>query len=87
VAGDYKVKSLEPTLNAFLQRESNDNIESKISALRALLKMADDHSVILQAGKILSDETAPVALRKRIAAILGESPGPEVNKSTKFSRK
>jgi putative heme-binding domain-containing protein len=80
VAGDYKVRSLEPVLNAFLEREFNDNIEIKITALRSLLKMARDNSVIVKAGKILSNDTAPVALKKRVAAVLGESPGPEVNK-------
>jgi putative membrane-bound dehydrogenase-like protein len=79
-AGDYKVRSLEPSLNAFLERKSNENIELKVTALQSLLKMADDNSVIKQAGKILSDESAPVAFRKRVATILGESPGPEVNK-------
>ena len=80
VAGDYKIQSLQPTLNAFLTRESNDNIEIKITALRSLLKMASDDTVIKQAGKILSDDAAPVGLRKRVASVLGESPGPDVNK-------
>lgn len=79
-AGDYKVMSLEPTLNTFLERESNENIEIKIAALRSLLKMSTNNEVLTKAGKIISDDNAPVNLRKRVAGVLGESPGPAVNK-------
>jgi putative heme-binding domain-containing protein len=80
VAGDYKLQSLEPTLNAFLERGSNENFEIRITALSSLLKMPNNDDVIQKAGKILSDDNAPVALRKRVASVLGESPSPAVNK-------
>jgi len=80
LAGDYEVQSLEPALIAFLENSRNDNVELKTSALKSLLKLASDNSVIELAGKMLTDDSVSLSLKKRIATVLGESPSPEVNK-------
>lgn len=77
LAGDYKVRSAEPALKAFL--EQSNNIDLKSSSLQALLKLATDNTIIEMAGKILSNDTVSVEFKKRVATILGESPGEAVN--------
>jgi putative heme-binding domain-containing protein len=80
LAGDYNVRSLEPALKSFLEKKTNDNMELKASALKSLLKLATDNSAVELAGIILADDCVSVAFKKRVATILGETPGPEVNK-------
>ncbi len=89
-AGNYTITSLEPLLTAFTDEinASNSNtgdanlqkqkLELKTAALRALLKINPLKNAPL-AARILQDEATPVDLRKQVATLLGEFPGPAVN--------
>jgi putative heme-binding domain-containing protein len=78
IAGTYKVRELEPALLAFLEDEKSADIEVKVSALRSLLILdRKKHAVI--AGKILKD-TVPSQFKNRVASLLGDFSGPEVNR-------
>ncbi len=77
LAGDYKVRTAEPALKTFL--EKSDNIDLKSSAFQSLLKMATNNTTLEMAGQILSNDTVSVEFKKRVATILGESPGEAVN--------
>ncbi len=77
LAGDFKVRSLESALAAFIE-SSTSNTDLKSSALGSLMKLSANAGVPL-AAKILTSETAPLDLKKRVATILGESPGVAVN--------
>jgi len=77
LAGDYKVRSVESGLKAFLWKSNNNDLKS--SALQSLLKLVKDNTAIDLAGKILSSDTISVEFKKRVATILGESPGEAVN--------
>ncbi len=78
LAGDYKVKSLENSLRAFVERKSEDT-DLRTAAFRALLKLAGDNSAIALAEKILSDDSNKVEFKKRVAGALSESPGAATN--------
>jgi len=77
LAGDFKVRSLEPALTAFVESTSS-NTDLKSSALNSLMKLSTTTTVEL-AGKILASDSTPVDFKKRIANMLGESPGANVN--------
>lgn len=89
-AGNYKISSLEPMLTAFAGEITSPNtnagsanlqkqrLELKTAALRALLKINPVKNAPL-AAKILQDEATPLDLRKQVANVLGEFPGPAVN--------
>jgi putative heme-binding domain-containing protein len=78
LAGDYRLKSTTSSLTAFLQQEKV-NVDLKANALKSLLKISPDKTTLNIAAEILSSETASNDLKKRVASILGESPGPSVN--------
>ncbi|MEK6782710.1 MAG: PVC-type heme-binding CxxCH protein [Bacteroidota bacterium] len=77
LAGDFKVRSTEGALKAFIEKPNN-NIDLKSTALSSLMKLSASTTIEL-AGKILTNEATPVDFKKRVASILGESPGTSVN--------
>ncbi len=77
LAGDFKIRSLEPALTLFVESQPG-NINLKSSALSSLMKISGPPTVKL-AGKILQDDSTPLDFKKRIVNILGESPTAEVN--------
>jgi len=79
LAGDYNVKSLVPSLSAFLSNESTDHVDVKTSALTALLKILPDQGIEM-AGTLLQSDSTPVDFKRKIAAALDKVPGPAVNK-------
>lgn len=83
LAGDYKVKSVASILKNLVQPEvktdSVGDADVKTQALRALLKIAPEQSIVI-AGNIVRDSTLDIDYRKRAAAALGDMPGPAVNK-------
>ena len=78
LAGKYKVRALEPTLVSFAEPGSSADAEVKISALRSLL-ILDLGKHVSMAGRILNDTVAP-QFKRRVASLLGDFPGPAVNK-------
>ncbi|CAN5312587.1 hypothetical protein BH23BAC1_BH23BAC1_22010 [soil metagenome] len=94
LAGNYKIHSLESLVRSFIEEHSDLNIKNpdwdtyvklqavldlKTSSLRALLQIAPETGVEL-VGQLIHDEEFPMELRKRAAEVLGEAPGPAVNK-------
>lgn len=77
LAGKYKIRAVEPKLLSFLKVGSVADMEVKVAALRSLLILNTDKHVLL-AGRILAD-TVPAQFKKRVAALLGDFPGPAVN--------
>lgn len=76
LAGRYKVTELEPKLlDVFHAKESSTEV--KVAALRSLL-IFDVRKHAVLAGKILTD-TFPSQLKNRVATMLGDFPGPEIN--------
>jgi putative heme-binding domain-containing protein len=80
LAGDYRVKSATSSLNEFI-KEEKVNADLKANALKSLLKISPDKSTLAMAVEILTSETTSNDLKKRVASILGESPGPAVNEA------
>ncbi|MEX2232714.1 MAG: PVC-type heme-binding CxxCH protein [Cyclobacteriaceae bacterium] len=78
LAGKYKMRELEPALLAFFKEGNKADIEVKVSALRSLL-ILDTNKHALLAGTILKD-TLPSQFKNRVAALLGDFSGPEVNR-------
>ncbi|MDQ2656850.1 MAG: c-type cytochrome, partial [Bacteroidota bacterium] len=77
LAGNYRMRSLEPSLLAFFQDGSNGDVEVKVAALRSLLILdANKHASL--AGKILQD-TVPSQFKNRVASMLGDFSGPAIN--------
>lgn len=76
LAGDYKLKSTGLILKGFAER--SENIDLKSAALRSLLK-ASPEAALEVAQMILTNDSLKVDLKKRIVAILGESPDAAVN--------
>jgi len=79
LAGEYQILSLEKTLPAFLVTKSN--AELKTNTLRSLLKLSKDDSAIALAEQLLMSDSSSLDLKKRIVALLGESPTPAANKT------
>lgn len=83
LAGDFKVKSVEPILKNLVKPEvktdSVGNVDVKTQALRALLKIAPTQGIEM-AGNIVKDSAENIDYRKRAADVLGEIPGPAINK-------
>jgi putative heme-binding domain-containing protein len=77
LAGDYKVRALEPDLKVFLAKNPNNDL--KTSALRSLLKMSSDNSSFELAKELLLSDNTPIYLKKNVVSILGESPGKATN--------
>jgi len=76
LAGDYKVKSTEPSLKAFIAHAENLDLIS--SALRALMKVSPQ-AALDESQKLLATDTLKVELKKQVATILGESPSATTN--------
>lgn len=94
LAGDYKMGRLESELRAFVEDSTSLDIKDpdwdtflklgtildlKTSALRSLLK-TDTKEYAVLAGRVLQDDTELTEFRRRAAEVLGEFPGPAVNK-------
>ncbi|MBP9926419.1 MAG: HEAT repeat domain-containing protein [Cyclobacteriaceae bacterium] len=83
LAGDFKVKPVEPILKNLVKPEvktdSIGDLDVKTQALRALLKIAPAQGIEV-AGAIVKDSAENIDYRKRAVEALGEIPGPAVNK-------
>ena len=77
LAGDFKVRSLEPALTSFVESHKS-NINLKSSAFSSLMKMSSPTTIEL-AEKVLMSDSTQLDYKKRIVTILGESPNTEVN--------
>ena len=77
LAGKYKIRSMEPTLVAFIDNASAGDAEVKVSALRSLL-ILDTNKHAALAGEILKD-TVPSQFKNRVASMLGDFSGPAIN--------
>ena len=95
LAGNYKVNTLESKLRSFVEDSTNLDIKDpdwdtfikirtaldlKTSAFRSLLKLAPEKNAGL-AVSVLQNQEIPLEFRKRVATVLGDFPGPAVNKA------
>jgi putative heme-binding domain-containing protein len=85
LAGDYKVRALDPDLKVFLAKNPNNDL--KTSALRSLLKMSSDNSSFELAKELLLSDNTPTFLKKNVVTVLGESPGKATNDLLKEIKK
>jgi len=82
LAGDYKVKSVEPILKNLVEPPpgaADADLNIKTAALHSLLAMSPKENIIL-AASIVADSVRDIAFRKNAASAMGEIPGPDVNK-------
>jgi putative heme-binding domain-containing protein len=77
IVGDYKVKSLENDVKAFIDEGHRLGWTQRSTALRSLMKIDPDKYARL-GGEILKNDTVP-GYQQRIAGVLGEFPGKKVN--------
>lgn len=77
IAGDYKVKALEPVLTSFIDPKYKIDAGMRANALRALLKIDAEKNAVL-GGEILKNES-DMDYRRRIAIAMSEFPGKPVN--------
>jgi putative heme-binding domain-containing protein len=73
IAGDYKVKSLEPELKTFLDSKYKIIPGIRANALRALLKIDVEKSAAI-GGEILKNDP-DMDYKRRVAIAMGEFPG------------
>ncbi len=78
IAGDHKVRSLEPDLKLFIETGSKITMGIRNAALRSLLKI-DLEKYAPVGGAILADDPQ-MEYQRRTAAVMGEFPGKTVNK-------
>ncbi|MEJ7644621.1 MAG: PVC-type heme-binding CxxCH protein [Chryseolinea sp.] len=78
IAGEYKVRSLEPALKAFIDEGYKLRFGIRGAALRSLMKINPENAVI--GATIIANDTVP-EYQRRTAAVLGEFPGNAVNKA------
>lgn len=76
IAGDFKVKSLEPVLKQFLSEGHRLGWTMRSTALRSLMKI-DPQNATVGANIIETDSVREY--QRRIAAVLGEFPGKPLN--------
>jgi putative heme-binding domain-containing protein len=76
IAGEYKVKGLEPQLKAFFDQGHKVGQNLRSNVLRALMKIDMSNASI--GGEILRNDSV-MDFRRRIAAVMGEFPGKQVN--------
>jgi putative heme-binding domain-containing protein len=74
IAGDYKVRALEPKVKLFLEPGSNADIDTKTDALRALLKIDPEHNAEL-AAKLFQDPASSLEFKIKVANVLGDLTG------------
>jgi putative heme-binding domain-containing protein len=74
IAGNYKVLSLAPNVKLFLQQGLNTDLDTKIDALRTLLKMDPDQNAAL-AAKLFEDPASSLELKIKVANVLGDMTG------------
>ncbi|HMJ71541.1 MAG TPA: PVC-type heme-binding CxxCH protein [Cyclobacteriaceae bacterium] len=77
IAGDHKVKSLEPDLKLFLAQGHKIGWTIRGSALRSLMKIDLENARI--GADILANDTV-IEFQRRIGAVMGEFPGKTLNK-------
>jgi len=78
IAGDYKIKSLDGDLKAFIDRGSKVGMNIRTAALRALLKI-DLEKYAALGGDIIKNDPE-VEFRRRVVATMAEFPGKTLNK-------
>ncbi|MEI9917709.1 MAG: PVC-type heme-binding CxxCH protein [Bacteroidota bacterium] len=76
IVGDYKVKSLVSELKAFLDQGAKVGQNLRSNVLRALMKIDPANASI--GGEILKNDSV-TDFKIRIATVMGEFPGKEVN--------
>ncbi|HCN84861.1 MAG TPA: dehydrogenase [Sphingobacteriaceae bacterium] len=74
VAGDYKVRSLEPKVKQFLEPGSATDMDTKASALRALLKIDPERNADV-VTRLLEDPNSTLEFKIRVANVLGDLTG------------
>jgi putative heme-binding domain-containing protein len=79
MAGDFRVKSLEPDLKAFINEGHRLGWTMRNAALRSLLKIDVNKNAIVGASVVSSDSVQEY--QRRTAAVMGEFPGKDVNKA------
>lgn len=77
IVGDYKVKSLENDVKAFIDEGHRLGWTQRSSALRSLLKIDLDKYAAV--GKDIVEKDSILGYRQRIVAVLGEFPGKKIN--------
>ncbi|MEO5978895.1 MAG: PVC-type heme-binding CxxCH protein [Chryseolinea sp.] len=77
IAGDYKMKSLEPALKAFLDEGHKVGWTIRNTALRSLMKINPENAIL--GAKIIENDSVR-EYQRRTAAVLGEFPGKGINK-------
>jgi putative heme-binding domain-containing protein len=76
IAGDYRVKSLEPVLKQFLSEGHRLGWTMRGAALRSLMKIDQANAGI---GAEIVEKDSVREYQRRIAAVLGEFPGKAIN--------
>jgi putative heme-binding domain-containing protein len=79
IAGDYKVKELEPDLNLFMEQGHKIGWTIRCNTLRSLLQIDLDKNARIGADIIRNDTITE--FQRRIGAVLGEFPGKTINKT------
>ena len=77
IAGDYKVRSLEPVLKGFLEQGHTIGMTIRAAALRSLMKIDLQKNAAL-GGNIVQNDSV-VEYKRRVIAVMGEFPGNPVN--------
>jgi len=76
IAGDYRVKSLEPVLKQFLSEGHRLGWTMRGAALRSLMKIDPTNAAI---GARIVETDSVREYQRRIAGVLGEFPGSAIN--------
>jgi putative heme-binding domain-containing protein len=74
LAGEYRIKVMEPQLKQFLQPGSAADLNTKTNVLRALLQI-DPEKNAEYAGDLFQDPATPLDFKVRVAAALGDLTG------------
>ncbi len=78
IAGDFKVRALEPVLRSFLEQGHKVGWTIRTSALRSLMKINPDNAIL---GAAIIEKDSIREFQRRITTVLGEFPGAAVNKA------
>lgn len=77
IAGDYKVRSLEPDLMIFMEQGHKIGWTIRSNVLRSLMKIDLEKNAAIGAGILANDSV--IEYQRRIGAVMGEFPGKTVN--------
>lgn len=74
IAANYKVQTLAPKVKLFLQQGLNIDQDTKVEALRTLLKIDPEQNAEL-AAKLFEDPTSSLDFKIKVANVLGDLTG------------